>query len=357
MDVECEACGALHFEADRVGSQATFDGCCGHGKFYVPEEPQPFPEELKRLFLGDHPFSNEFRSRLRNCNSAMAFASVSTEHDMPFNGGVYQYRVRGGVHTRISSSLHPNPQSSLESERRRRYGQLYVVDSAEATAERLRERPNRGISEDLMKLLDRILRELNVYAKAYQTTAEIEKEEMQKAAEEARRNGLAVPSVRLAFGLRPGQERRQYNRSTANEVYAVFVTSSDGHVPEAYITVHNKGGSIRQLETFDENMEPMCFPLFFPYGTRGWTPGMKYQNPRSTRAKTPRTELTRREHIAYRLAIRRGRFNPLFFGAKLFQEYLCVQQVHVESDKLRWLRENQHKIKSHLYKDAHVSLL
>ncbi|KAH7713335.1 hypothetical protein AAVH_19338 [Aphelenchoides avenae] len=289
----------------------------------------------------------------------MAFASVSTEHDMPFNGGVYQYRVRGGVHTRISTSLHPNPHSSLESERRRRYGQLYVVDSAEATAERLRERPNRGLSEELMKLLDRIIRENNVYAQAYQTTAEIEKEEMRKAEEEARRNGLAVPSVpsvRLTFGLRPGQDRRQYNRSTANEVYAVFVTSSDGFVPEAYITVHNNGGRIRQLETFDENMEPMCFPLFFPHGTRGWTPGIKYQNPRPSRAKNSRTELTRREHICYRLAIRRGRFNPMFFGGKLFQEYLVVQQVHIESDRLRWLRDNQHKIKSHLYADAQILL-
>ncbi|KAH7709403.1 Protein F33H12.6 [Aphelenchoides avenae] len=140
---------------------------------------------------------------------------------MPFNGGVYQYRVRGNVHTRISSSLHPNPTSSLESERRRRYGQLYVVDSAEATAERLRERPNRGISVELMKLLDRIIRENNVHAQASQTTAEIEKEEMRKAEEEARNNGLDVPvmpSARLTFGLRPGQDRRQYNRSTANEV-------------------------------------------------------------------------------------------------------------------------------------------
>lgn len=58
---------------------------------------------------------------------------------------------------------------------------------------------------------------------------------------------------------------------------------------------------------------------------------MKYQNPRPSRATTARAELTRRVHIAYRLAIRRGAFNPAFFGGKLFQEYLAVQQVHVES--------------------------
>lgn len=59
---------------------------------------------------------------------------------------------------------------------------------------------------------------------------------------------------------------------------------------------------------------------------------MFYQNPRQTGAANPRVEFSRREHIAYRLFRRSGKFNPLHFGGKLFQEYLVVQQVHAEID-------------------------
>lgn len=357
MDYECTACGALHFEAERVGSSTDFDDCCGHGKFFVPDEAKPYPDELRELFQGTHRFSSEFKSRVRNYNSALAFASISSHQEIPSDGGLYQYRIRGNVQTCISTALHPSDNSSLESERLRRYGQLYVVESNDANAARLQERPNRGMNEECLKIVDSIIRECNVYADAYNTAGEIEREEIEKAEELARRSGLSrpvMPEVRLTFGLFPGQDRRQYNRSIVNEVYAVFVTTPEGQVPEAYITVRNKGGGIRRLETIDENMEPMCFPLFHPHGTRCWRPGIFYQNPRPSTALRPRVDFSRREHVAFRLFSRPGRFNPLFHGGKLFQEYLVVQAVHVEADKLRYHRENQVAIKAHLYKTAKV---
>lgn len=353
MDAPCSECDALHFEDERVGNLSSFDDCCGHGKFFVPEETKPFPEELKELFLGEHRLSKDFHARIRNYSSALAFASICTQQDVPFDGGIYQHRIRGNVQTCISTSMHPSSSSTFESERRRRYGQLYVVESNVANEARLKEAPNRGLNAELLAILDKIIRECSVFAEAYYTAAEIEQEELQKA-DNSGLGRQAVPDVRLVFGLRPGQERRQYNRSLVNEVYAVFVTTPEGEVPEAYITVRNKGGGIRRLETIDENVEAMCFPLFHPYGTRCWRPELLHQNPRVTSARKPRVEFSRREHIAYRLFSRPDKFNPLLHGGKLFQEYLVVQQVHVESDKLRYHRENQERLKRHLYKSAKV---
>lgn len=358
MHLACSECEALHFEDERVGRSTSFDDCCGHEKFFVEVEPKPFPEELKQLFLGEHQLSKAFHERIRNFNCSLAFASIRSQQDSP-DGGVCQYRIRGSVQTSISTTLHPVQSSASESAKLRRYGQLYVVESNVANDARLQERPNRGMNGEVLQLLDQIIRSNSPYAEAYRTAGEVEKEEMEKAEEEARRSGRSrpePPQIRLVFGLRPGQDRRQYNRAIVNEVYAVFVTTPEGEVPEAYITIHNKGGGIRRLETIDENVEPMCFPLYHPHGTRCWRPGLFYQRPRQTGAARPRVDFSRREHIAYRLFLRSGKFNPLFFGGKLFQEYLVVQQVHVEGDKLRYHRENQDLLKRHLYASAKVSI-
>ena len=47
------------------------------------------------------------------------------------------------------------------------------------------------------------------------------------------------PEMQLLFTLKSGYDKNRYNFQRTNEVAAVFVTS-DGDIPESYVTIRNK---------------------------------------------------------------------------------------------------------------------
>lgn len=177
---------------------------------------------------------------------------------------------------------------------------------------------------------------INPYAQSFRSMAEIEKQYTDEAEERCRRLGrplseAQVPEVRLCFNLKRSVQK-SYSVPVVSEVAAVFVMHGGGEVPDAHLVVHPRGTrNIRTLSTLSPDLDPMCLPLLFPFGTQGWTTNMRY-----VRQTGKRTKLSRREHIAYRLAVRPGVFNPLHFGGKLFQEYTVCQYVYLEGDKMQW---------------------
>lgn len=146
MDVKCDWCGALHFagEPSRVQTldsvqMRTFQDCCAHAK--LAYDPLPYPEELKALLTGVHHKSVQFHLRIRNYNSACAFASINAStHDFS-NNGPYCYKVHGAIINMFNEAARPDPQE------RPRYGQLYVINSNVAVGHRMAEDANDGIDE------------------------------------------------------------------------------------------------------------------------------------------------------------------------------------------------------------------
>jgi len=65
-------------------------------------------------------------------------------------------------------------------------------------------------------------------------------------------------------------DRRRYNFQKTNEVAAIFSTTSDGEIPESYVTIRNKNTKTLEKVSMDPNVEPWVYPLFYPYGTQGW---------------------------------------------------------------------------------------
>ena len=88
----------------------------------------------------------------------------------------------------------------------------------------------------------------------------------------------------------------------------------------------------------------MIYPLFFPFGTPGWHPGMKHENSNK--------RITRAEYISYHIFQRTGQFNPLFFGKDLFQMFTAENAVRVLKDRLDFIRFNQKKVCAELYKNV-----
>lgn len=135
---------------------------------------------------------------------------------------------------------------------------------------------------------------------------------------------------------------RQYDLPTSNEVAAVFTQNANGDVDPAHLVVHSKGGSVLTLSTISEHVDPFTFPLLFPRGERGWRPYVPYNGGDIRKRKF----ISRREFVCARLAVREGVFNPLHHAGKLMQEYVVVQYVHVESDRVQWIRNNQETLRA-----------
>lgn len=90
---------------------------------------------------------------------------------------------------------------------------------------------------------------------------------------------------------------------------------------------------------------PMVYPLFFPCGDLGWHSGMLHDLQHRT---AKRTRVTQLQFYSYTLAIR-ANFNPLFYGGKLFQQYIVDSYVSTEAARLDFIHRQQKDLRVELY--------
>jgi hypothetical protein len=127
-----------------------------------------------------------------------------------------------------------------------------------------------------------------------------------------------------------------------NEVAAIYIPGSDGEVPEITVAVFPKSGiDLKIIKSIDEKIDPLCYPIFFPLGSYGWSPNLK-------QTAGGNGNISRTQYVSYRLARRDQQgdreFNPLHFGGKLFHQYLVDQAVRIEKDRMDFVTLNQKKL-------------
>jgi hypothetical protein len=91
-------------------------------------------------------------------------------------------------------------------------------------------------------------------------------------------------------------------------------------------------------------VDPMVYPLFFPFGTFGWDFRMK-------QSENTEKRLTRAEHTSFRLFTRKDDFNIIHKGRDLFQQFCADLSVRILKDRLDYIRFNQKKIMAESYKN------
>ncbi|XP_036148429.1 uncharacterized protein LOC118647495 [Monomorium pharaonis] len=125
------------------------------------------------------------------------------------------------------------------------------ANSNEAINYRIAE--NSDLDLEIIQNLEQIMRESNVFAQSYQMMSE----ELENQRRLERESGELLPELQLLFTLKPGVDRRRYNAQRTNEVAAVFRTTSDGEIPESYVTIRNKNTkTLQNVSTMDPNVEP-----------------------------------------------------------------------------------------------------
>ncbi|UYV74978.1 hypothetical protein LAZ67_12001956 [Cordylochernes scorpioides] len=312
MNERCEFCNSLNFMGDRPPDRK-FSACCHKGKIDLPE--QDYPEYLETLMNGVDHNSKNFMENIRSYNSSLAFASMGANIATPPGYGPYCFRIHGQIY-HITGTLHP------VGEQPPKFAQLYILDTAEATRERLSIPENHGCDENVLNKL-----------------AEL------KPIQEANNSGTELPNIVMAIKNDRTQDVRRYNKPTASEVAVVF-QNDDGEPPFIRdILIHLKPienqPKLKRISILDPNLDALVYPLFYLRAEQGWTTYLK-QKPGSSQ------RLSQMQYYSYLLSVR-DKFNPLLNGGKLTQQFIVDAYVKMEANRLHYIKENQSKLRTEKY--------
>ncbi|EIW66351.1 hypothetical protein TREMEDRAFT_65629 [Tremella mesenterica DSM 1558] len=372
-EVPCPKCAALHWLEERAiniaagGERSSlanplFSGCCSNGAVQLPLPLDP-PLELRDLLTDQTHQGKLRREQLRNYNNSLAFTSMGVDkQDMQVWGpqGIYTFRIGGRAYHQIGALL-------PEAGEHPRFAQVFLagLSEAEQAAQRnihIRGRGEEGVLTRLAQMIERV----NPYYAAFKTFRDRDRESEED-----------TPILYLTV-LNPLQnDPRRYNRPTSDEVACVYVADENEPSPGRHIQVYLRGGGVRNISELHSAYLPLHFTLIYPHGEPGWHPriplagqplgdddeigegediedgnagdrGLVAEVRRYGRGGSKR--VTQAQFATYYLFKRLGSFNTALYCGRLFQELLVDQWAQTESNRLRWIRENQTTLRADSYK-------
>lgn len=314
MTLVCHYCQARMFPGEKLKSSSDYNPlfglCCKQGKVDIPLLSDPFPQ-LQELLLDNH-----FRKNIRKYNNALAFASAGY-YDSSIPGGVINFRIQGSF-SHIIGPVIPATQDSPK------FLQVYFNDSAyDECQEAL-------FDVSVVKQLRHSLQSCNPFLRGLRTHME---------SVDYLSQPLSNYTIRILSENTP--DARRYNRPTSDEVAVIMHGSEEDDFSHRDVVIALKGGGLRRISELHRSYDALHYVLFHPNGDNGWTTGVKYNNDSSKC-------VTIKDFYAYRLQ-QRSETNWIFFGAKLFLQYLCDMFAKMEGNNLNFVRQNQKALRSELY--------
>ena len=355
MDIICSHCNALHWAVERLSKSSRttpkFGTCCFQGKISLPPL-EPLPPELHQLYCGEDHQAIQFRTHIRNYNSALAMTSVGQDAGSCLNmvqipgRGPWVYKIQGACH-HITGTLLP------AEGRQPSYAQLYIWDPASALDIRMANQANRDLDRMTMQILQDMLYRKHpsvaLYKQAVELTANIPPEQ----------------DCKILLRFDKGCDRRRYNLPGAgSREIAVIIPGQDDMVTDPRdIILYRKGGGLKHINEMSPMYQALHYVLLFPTGQLGWHPNIELNLPDQAMEEPDnqgegqdaplgrkRKYISQIEYFAYRLHIRNNQSNHLFRAGRLFQEYVVDSWASAEQSRLRWLRDNQKTIRADVYR-------
>ena len=350
MNVVCPHCHALHWAAEKLtkssAANPVFGTCCFQGKIKLPSLDPP-PPELCDLYDGDDEIAKQFRTHIRNYNSALAMTSVGQDAGTRLNipqipgRGPWVYKIKGACH-HITGSLLP------AEGRQPTYAQLYIYDPENALDVRMGNAANRDLNRETMQnLQDMLYRNHNsvaLYKAAHEKAAEFD-------------------DCRILLRFDSACDRRRYNLpgAAAREIAVIIPGSGDEVKDPRDIILQKRGGGLRRINEMSPLYQALHYVLLFPTGQLGWYPGIEHGDPNQQNepvveedqgapGRRRRQYISQIEYFAYRLHPRDNESKHIFKATRLFQEYVVDCWASSEQNRLRWVRNNQKTIRAEVYR-------
>ncbi|XP_058763552.1 uncharacterized protein LOC131636999 [Vicia villosa] len=332
--IECRHCNALMWYQERKdkhkhSANPKYTLCYGNGKIELPFLKQP-PLLLAHLLFDKHSKdARSFQSQLRTYNMMFAFTS-GAKIDNKFNNGrgPPTIRIQGQFCHQIGSLLPPEGQWP-------KFAQLYIYDTKNEVTNRMEGLRNKDkIDEDIVKRLCDMLYTHNVHAKSF-------------LMERQRLNQGNVHNLKLRLIENRTTDGRVYNQPTVSEVAALIVGDIDT-AEERDIIMQKQGGKLKRIDEFHASYLAFHYPLIFPYGEDGYRPNVAHRD-LDIFDDNPRYRLTIREWLAFRIQTRLAEGKTLLASRRLFQQFWVDGYTMLEGERLKWLRNNQSKLRVSKY--------
>lgn len=330
MNVVCKHCGALHWSGELPSHSParSFGFCCSHGQVSIPADPDP-PAALIRLFTSNSPDAREFRENIRQYNAAFAFTSLGVDVDERLNrdGGrhPYVFRIQGELYHHVGSLVPPDDHAP-------RYAQLYIYDSQFALNARAER--NSNLSRETLRVLQETLTETHRYVQLYRHAFEVLRH-------------TDAPELGFRLVADPNRDPRRYNLPAAREIAAILPGDGTEDADRRDIILRKRHGPLQRISDGHPAYACLHYVLLFPWGSHGWQWRIPQRNP-ETGDETDR-RVSQASFYAYQIQVRRGSFQTLLHGGRLFQQYVVDVWASCDQAKLRYLRMNQPRLRAALY--------
>lgn len=308
--------------------------CCSGGKVKLPALPEP-PSPLKELLDGSHPKSKSFLGRIRRYNAAFQMTSFGAKEEREA-GFMPTFKVTGQVYHLIGSLL-PEPQEQPQ------FLQIYFMGDEEEQCDRRLQVTNREeqsvgraappLDRDVILSLQEMLHETNALVRGFRTAMEApDKPEEFK--------------VVINADKRPaGEHERRYNAPVVNEVAVLMV--GDPTKPRD-IVIHSRDQRLQRIKDTHRSYDALQYPLIFFMGQDGYAVDIPQVDPRTSDQVGNKT-VSCMDFYAYSLMVREGQSNYLLLYRELFNQFLVDMYAKVESERLRYIRNNQTKLRAEQY--------
>src|SRR5277367_1607241 len=174
-----------------------------------------------------------------------------------------------------------------------------------------------------------------------------------RATREAREVGDEIPVVNMVFRRDRHSDQRRYNAPNSNEIAMVF-ENKDGEPPfERDIRVYpsdpeNPENNFINISILSPNLDPMAYPLLFPFGEAGWQPNWRCEAYEGAQINRSRVNVSMLQYKAALTAVRTD-FNPRISAGKLTQQWIVDSYLQVEANNLNFIRQNQKQLRTELY--------
>lgn len=197
-------------------------------------------------------------------------------------------------------------------------------------------RSKNGVDAEIVQKLSKMIYEHNIHAQSF------------RMARESLSQGN-VPNLKLRLISERSTDGRIYNQPTVSEVAALIVGDVD-YAEKRDIIMQTQSGELQRISEFHTSYLGYQYPLLFPYGEDGYRPNVKHRDKVSNTQKQEsevkeRNRLTIREWFAYKTQCRPNEAHTILRSRRLFQQFLVDGFTMMESERLRWLRKNQSKLR------------
>ena len=253
-----------------------FETCCKKGDVQL-EKLKPLPEYLHYVLNSMDTTARNFRSKIREYNSALAFTSVKYQPDNQpevQGSGIRCFQIHGELY-HLQGPLQPH-HDSLPA-----FAQLYFYDPAYAAQARHTAHPR--LDHNVLQNLTIMLHEVNPYIAIYKTA-----KERIDAVSSSQSEARVVLNPQLRLIMETGADRRRENLPTSDEI-AVIIPDEYGEAGFRDIVLAKRTGN--QNDNFSiinpnhASYMPLHYVLLFPQGDLGWHWRLELADARQVRKK------------------------------------------------------------------------